>query len=455
MRIVGITAEYNPFHAGHAYQIAAARRLSKADCCVAVMSGYFVQRGEPAVYDPYTRARAALEQGADVVIAMPALFSCASAELFAGCGAGMIDELGCDAISFGAERWDDVLFKEIVRIISDEPESYRKALRESMKSGESYAAARMEAVRACLPDSMESSVMPDQPNQILALEYCKALRASGSSMEIVPIERVGHGYHDEILDGGRCGTNLRQSVSGGRECEADPRADASGYGGKAVYGDIYRYPSATALRKKLYEESADGCMFAEDIWPMVLSVIMRRLRDGETLTEYADVSPEIANRIAALMGRECCRSFDAFVKALKTRQYTYTRIARCLMHIFLDHRAAAMKEARDAGGYALLLGMRRDASGLMAELKRRSRIPIIAKAADAKSILERCGALECSDRSFGETVNAVGGKECGNARMMMRMFENDIYASRLYAAAYMCKYGRELPDIYRSRVVVF
>ena len=456
MKIVGITAEYNPFHAGHAYQIAEARRLSGADCCVAVMSGYFVQRGEPAVYDPYTRARAALEQGADAVIAMPALFSCASAELFAGCGAGMLDDLGCDAISFGAESWDAKLYGEIVRIISDEPESYREALRERLKAGESYAAAREEAVRACLPESMRSAAMPDQPNQILALEYCRALRTAGSSMEIVPVERVGHGYHDEWLYDGYDDLSAMQVIKERNE---------HGYGRQSAYKSACIYPSATALRRRLRKEGADGCLFTEDIWSMMLSVIMRKLRDGDDLTEYADVSPEIASRIAALMGRECCGSFDAFVKALKTRQYAYTRIARSLMHIFLDHRAEDVERAREGGRYALLLGMRKDASGLMAELKRRSRIPIIAKAADAKSILRSrgepgrsgssdipTGAGRC-DRCPAGSVQAPDSKPLDNVRMM-RMFENDVYASRLYAAAYMCKYGRELPDIYRSRVVV-
>ena len=456
MKIVGITAEYNPFHAGHAYQIAEAKRLSGADCCVAVMSGYFVQRGEPAVYDPYTRARAALEQGADAVIAMPALFSCASAELFAGCGAGMLDDLGCDAISFGAESWDAKLYGEIVRIISDEPESYREALRERLKAGESYAAARVEAVRACLPESMRSAAMPDQPNQILALEYCRALRTAGSSMEIVPVERVGHGYHDEWLYDGYDDLSAMQVIKERNE---------HGYGRQSAYESACIYPSATALRIRLREERADGCIFAEDMWPMVLSVIMRKLRDGDDLTEYADVSPEIASRIAALMGRECCGSFDAFVKALKTRQYAYTRIDRSLMHIFLDHRAEDVERAREGGRYALLLGMRKDASGLMAELKSRSRIPIIAKAADAKSIIESWGELGKSgsldiptgtggcDGCPAGSVQAPDSKPLDNVRMM-RMFENDVYASRLYAAAYMCKYGRELPDIYRSRVVV-
>ena len=488
MKIVGITAEYNPFHAGHAYQIAEAKRLSGADCCVAVMSGYFVQRGEPAVYDPYTRARAALEQGADAVIAMPALFSCASAELFAGCGAGMLDDLGCDAISFGAESWDAKLYGEIVRIISDEPESYREALRKRLKAGESYAAARVEAVRACLPESMRSAAMPNQPNQILALEYCRALRAAGSSMEIVPVERVGHGYHDEWLYGEYDDLGAMQMVKerteNGTEAEsenktvktgtmeqkickpaASPAMDEYGYGRQSAYKSACIYPSATALRRRLREEGADGCLFTEDIWSMMLSVIMRKLRDGDDLTEYADVSPEIASRIAALMGRECCGSFDAFVKALKTRQYAYTRIARSLMHIFLDHRAEDVERAREGGRYALLLGMRKDASGLMAELKRRSRIPIIAKAADAKSILRSrgepgrsgssdipTGAGSC-DRCPAGSVQAPYSKPLDNIRMM-KMFENDVYASRLYAAAYMCKYGRELPDIYRSRVVV-
>ncbi len=402
MKIVGIVAEYNPFHKGHAYHIAEAKRLSGADCCVVVMSGYFVQRGEPAVYDPYTRAGAALEEGADAVIAMPALFSCASAELFAGYGAGLLDDLGCDGISFGIESGDSGLHDAIARILTEEPEDFRRILRERLKSGESFAEARMEAVRACLPQNVRTEKLPDQPNQILALEYRRALMTMKSSMEIIPVRRMGHGYHD--IDTG----------------------DGS-------------YPSATAVRAALRESRAGGCIFADDIWPMILAVVMSKLRAGENLTAYEDVSPEIANRMAGLTGKACCTDMGSFIAELKTRQYTYTRIARCLTHIFLDHRTSDMEAARSAGRYAFVLGMRRDDGGLMSELKRRSRVPIISKAADGTAVIERY---------YG------GVDACRNAGIIRSVFEHDIYASRLYAAAYMCRYGRELADMYRSRVVV-
>jgi predicted nucleotidyltransferase len=453
MKIVGIIAEYNPFHEGHAYHIAQAKARAGADYCVVVMSGYFVQRGEPAVYDPFKRAKSALDAGADAVFAMPALFSCASAEIFAGYGVGLLNDLGCDAISFGVESWDAELFDKAADILAEEPERFKAVLKERLKAGESFAAARMEAAEVCIQDRPnvghcdgdaihslvvhtnesgqcdESEVstgrdghgnrpLMNQPNQILALEYLRALKKLNSSMQVVPVERVGHGYHDEALgDTQACGITETENAVG-----------------NAVESAV-AYPSATALRKKLREDAAEGCIFPQDIWPMMLSVIMRKLRDGEDLTQYEDVSPEIANRIVTLIGKPCCGDFGAFTSKLKTRQYAYTRIARSLMHIFLDHKKQDICEAREAAGYAILLGFRRDSSRLLRELKRRSSVPIISKAADAEQVIMGCYE--------GET-----------AQTACRSFESDVYASRLYATAYMCKYGRLLTDLYNSRIEV-
>ena len=170
--ITGIIAEYNPFHNGHAYQIEQARLLTGCDFLVVVMSGDYVQRGAPAVFDKYTRARMALACGADLVLELPVACSCASAEFFASGAVSLLDGLGCvDFLCFGSESGNLQSLMEPARILAKESPVFQEALRRGLSLGLSFPAARKEAFRACAsnPDIL------DLPNNILGIEYLKAL----------------------------------------------------------------------------------------------------------------------------------------------------------------------------------------------------------------------------------------------------------------------------------------
>ena len=147
MKVVGIIAEYNPFHNGHAWQIREAQRLAGADFCIIAMSGDFVQRGAPAVFDKYTRTRMALCAGADLVLEIPPVFACGSAEDYASCGVALLDRLGIvDALCFGSECGQTKPLMDLARILCREPEAYRKRLKEELKNGLSFPLARQKGI---------------------------------------------------------------------------------------------------------------------------------------------------------------------------------------------------------------------------------------------------------------------------------------------------------------------
>ena len=195
MKICAIICEYNPLHNGHLWHIQSARALSGADAVLCVMSGNFTQRGEHAVLDKYTRAKHALLAGADAVIELPAPFATSNAELFAKGAIKLIASIpAVTTLSFGAENADKLAFISAGRYLNDEPKSVSEEIKRLTATGISYARARAQAYAGHIPFDVLSS-----PNNILGLEYTKALLALQSNIEILPLQRQGAGYLDGTL----------------------------------------------------------------------------------------------------------------------------------------------------------------------------------------------------------------------------------------------------------------
>lgn len=214
MNVIGIIAEYNPFHNGHAYQIAHVKKNLHADYIVVAASGDYVQRGEPALLDKYTRARMALSSGADLVLELPVLWSTASAELFADAGISLFEKTGCvNGICFGAESGDLALLRRIADVLADEPAALKASLKRNLKSGNTFPKAREAALLSyfadaadqdgALPVSTETlSSLLASPNNILALEYLKSLRRRASSITPYLLKREGAAYHETSIRSG-------------------------------------------------------------------------------------------------------------------------------------------------------------------------------------------------------------------------------------------------------------
>ena len=199
MKITGIVAEYNPFHNGHAYQIKKAREVTGCDYCIAVISGDFVQRGEVAVFSKYLRTKMALLCGADLVLEIPSIFAVSSAEDFAAGAVALLDQLGVVTIFVLAVKWEKVNVMETAAILADEPDSFSTKLKEGLSEGLSWPQARVRALEAEGISDLGNFL--ETPNNLLGVEYCKALIRQKSPIQPITILRKGNGYHSQDLTG--------------------------------------------------------------------------------------------------------------------------------------------------------------------------------------------------------------------------------------------------------------
>ena len=213
MHVNGIIAEYNPFHNGHKYQLDISRQLIGAEYTVVAMSGNFVQRGAPAMINKYIRARMALENGADLVLEIPSFYACGSAEYFATGAVSLLDKLGViTTLCFGSECGDIDILTQTGRLLFEEPAEFRRILNEKLEQGLSFPAARSHAL--CTVMSTDADEIFSCPNNILGMEYIKALNRIGSNIKPFTIKRAGADYHDHRLNGSQASASaLRKAMA--------------------------------------------------------------------------------------------------------------------------------------------------------------------------------------------------------------------------------------------------
>ena len=364
MKIAAIITEYNPLHAGHAYQLEEVRRRSGADYIIVLMSGDYVQRGCPAIFDKFLRAEMALLCGADLVLELPCACATASAPRFAQAAVALLQGLGVvDQLWFGSEAGQMEPFLALADLLSQEPACYRHPLQAALRSGHSFPKARMLALTACfsewrLPFATEDDLKAflAAPNNILGLAYCQALLQARSSIQPRTMHRIGSGYHSFALS-------------------------------KA-------YSSATAIRQFLLEQKpeviqdqvparvypliqracqANSCLQEDDF---SLPLRYQLLRETESsLCQYLDLPRDLAHRILRLQNQYA--SFSQFSLLLKTRNDTLTHIQRALLHVLLgitpQDAAAACAPA-----FARILGFR-TCPPLLSAIKKEGSLPLVSK----------------------------------------------------------------------------
>lgn len=298
MKTVGIICEYNPFHNGHKKQIDAIRGEFGSDCAiVCLMSGNFVQRGAPAIFHKSLRAQAALASGADLVLELPVTYALSSAEGFAAGGVKILSGF-CDTLCFGAETGNaDTLMSAAQALLSEE---FKDALRVQLDKGLSFPAARAAALT-------EFSGLLQRPNDILAVEYCKAILAQNSKLTVFPIQRQGD-YHDISADlENPSATAIRNLIAGGEKWESYVPASV-----RAIFGDADIYSLAAGER-----------------------AILARLRCMND-AEY-EALPYGSEGLWRKFMHACrsCDSIEGIIAKTKSKRYTRTRIDRMLMCAYL------------------------------------------------------------------------------------------------------------------------
>ncbi len=388
MKITGIIAEYNPFHNGHKYHLDQAREMTGADFLIVVMSGNFMQRGTPAIIDKYTRTEMALRNGADLVLELPVYYATGSAEYFASGSVGLLDKLGVvDSLCFGSECNDISRLSNIATLLLEEPLNYKERLRSYLRMGLSFPSARDKVFSECYPE--DASIM-NMPNNILAIEYIKALFKRKSPIIPYSIGRQGSGYNELQL-------NSQGNFSSATAIRHAITSEAGLY---SIKNQVPETVFSLLVQASQTNSLLDSNSFSSLLRYQLLS------ETAEGLTRYVDINQDLAYKIINHLNS--FTTIDAYCSILKSKELTHTRISRALLHILLqlkNDQLATFVEA-DYLSYARILGFRKSSASLLSHIKEKARIPLISKLADTSKILD---------------FNSL------------QMLEHDIFASHVYS----------------------
>ncbi len=367
MKICAIICEYNPFHNGHLYHLQEAKRLSGADALLCIMSGNFVQRGEAAILNKYTRARHAVLGGADAVIELPTPFATANAELFAKGALHILSSIpDVTSLCFGAENADKQAFLHATTLLNDEPDEVSNKIKELTEQGISYAKARATAWEGILPQALLTS-----PNNLLGVEYMRAILQKNAAIDILPISRIGGGYKEETLQ--------------------------------------KQYASATAIRAAL-----PLCGFEDKLPAFVLPDLPKQANDNLDLLEKYAILRTPTEQIAKVC--DCTEGLEnAFKRAaelptplvttLTSARYTSSRIRRIALQALLNVTETLIRESLQSPLYLRVLATKKERKEILSSLSQ-SAFPLLLRAHDENALCAT--AKTCYERDiFSEKIHAL------------------------------------------------
>mgnify|MGYP000103112669 FL=1 len=348
-RVVGIIAEYNPFHNGHYYHMQKAKQEANADYCIAVISGNFTQRGDVSIVNKWAKAYMAICGGADLVIELPTIYSVSSAENFANGAIKILDSLKIvDSFAFGAEANDLATLNNIANVLNEEPKGYTNILNHELKKGISYPAARENAIMMYLNDIKRYANVMGNPNNILAVEYLKALKNQKSKLTPIMIKRQKVYYNEHrIVDGYASATGIRELLKNKEYSDVSkvvPRSTYQILGQQANNGRMilslekYQKEIIYALRKMTVEEIA----------------------------ELPDVSEGLENSIKNAANN--CNNLTELINGIKSKRYTQTRIQRILIYDLLGINKKMMENSKKIIPYTRILGFNSKGKMLISEI---------------------------------------------------------------------------------------
>ncbi len=389
MRAVGLVVEYNPFHNGHLHHLRESLRLAEADVAVAVMSGHFLQRGEPALLDKWHRTRMALENGVDLVLELPFAFACNSAPHFADGAVRSLAGLGgVDALCFGSEAGDLSSLQNIADLLEFHKDEIESGTRQGLKQGKSYPEARQEVLAKHSPDA---ETFLSQPNNILGLEYLRALRQFETEITPLTARRIGAGFHDtETVRGIASATGIRQRLARGEAVDS-----------------LVPAPTAKVLEEALAKETVTPSRYET-------AILMAIQADREQIAKAYQVGEGMENRLAEI-GRSVTRLTDA-VDGLKSRQLTQTRVQRMLLYQLLGVGAEEMPCLLEQGPlYLRLLGARQKGQAFLAQNRKKRALPLLTNMSRAYPQLKKFYGRGSRDYHLAE-----------------KMLDQDLKATRVY-----------------------
>ena len=373
MKVLGIVAEYNPFHNGHKYHIQESRKKTNCDAVIAVMSGNYVQRGEPSLIDKWSRTKMAILNGVDLVIELPSIFSCATAETFAYSSVKLLNDTGVvDFLSFGSEIGDIKSIESVASLLSSENEIFKKTIKSYLNQGMSFPVARqktMETLTGKNYDFISSS------NNILAIEYIKALNSLKSKITPLTITRKGEAYNSKnIVTSFSSASAIRDAITNNN------------------FGQI-----AKTIPNNVFEILIDG--INKGIAPITLDSFceylnyLLREKSSQELACISDISEGLENRIKS--SADSCFKTKEILDFIKTKRYTHTRLQRVLLHILLNIKTETIDYYKQTGysPYIRILGFKKDKEKLLSAIVKNSSLPILVNFKDGKNLNENCKTL--------------------------------------------------------------
>lgn len=415
--VLGIITEYNPFHNGHKYHIEEAKKITGADYVIAVMSGDFVQRGNPAVISKYNRSLMALNNGVDLVLELPVCYATGSAQYFALGAVTLLDRLGIiDYICFGSECGDIKALEKASDIFINPSEDFERLLYSYIRDGFSYPAARAKAAAETLDnnttsDSSYINKIISEPNNILGIEYIKVLKETNSYIRPVTIKRHKAHYHDKNP------SSLISSATAIRGVlESNSKRKLSSVK-SSVPQNVYDY--FTSYHNVTYPITLED--FSSVIKYKLLSESSREL------SAYLDLSSDLADRIKNIDFQGL--GITELSQKIKTKNITLTRVSRALIHVLLNIRKEAFQEyiQDDIVYYIRVLGMKKEASHLIRRIKSHGRLPVITKVGGSNKLLNPLG---------------------------LRMLDQDIFATHLYNQVMYDKFKITIPNEYKHGICI-
>ncbi|MBD1379910.1 nucleotidyltransferase [Metabacillus arenae] len=358
MKAVGIVVEYNPFHNGHLYHLQQSKETAGADIAIAVMSGNFLQRGEPALVSKWSRTKMALQGGVDIVVELPYAFATQKAETFANGAVSILEALHCDSLCFGSESGSTESFHEVIDFLESNQEEYDRFVKEYLKKGYSYPKATSLAFHQL--SGSEQLVDLSKPNNILGVQYVKAIKDQKAAMVPKTIQRISADYHDEEFSSQSIAsaTSIRKSIFTNKETnELKPFV-----------------PNTTWIHLNQYLYDYNQFHHWETYFPYLKYTILTMSK--EELRGIYEMEEGLENRIFSNILHS--PSFQAFMTSIKTKRYTWTRLQRLAVHILTRTTKNQMNDVIQAS-YIRLLGLSKGGQKYLNQMKKTVPIPIVSK----------------------------------------------------------------------------
>ena len=349
--VVGIIAEYNPFHNGHAYHLEKSKELARADYVIAVVSGNFVQRGNVSLLNKWDKANMALTNGADLVIELPTIYSISSAENFAYGAVKILDSLKIvDYISFGSELADMEILDQFADVLYKQPQKFINLLNHELSKGLSFPKARENALLMYLNDIRKYSNVLSSPNNILAIEYLKALKKLKSNIKPITVKRKGAGYNDlEIANNFASATAIRKKIIDNTPAGLSKLMPPNSY--RILYNSIQKGHFVKDIKS-----------FEKEILYTLRKMSLKEIEKLPDVTEGLEHNIKNA--------ANSCNNLDEFMNIIKTKRYTNTRIQRILLYALLGITKDDMKQSLKTQPYIRVLGMNKKGKDLISVISR-------------------------------------------------------------------------------------